>query len=87
MPRVQVDRGAIKYVLSGANIMIPGLTSAGGYLPDELESDVIVVMPLMKKKIKKNKTFIHFFLIKMIMAEGKQYALAVGISKFSAKEM
>lgn len=61
MPRVQVDRGAIKYVLSGANIMIPGLTSAGGYLPDELESDVIVVMPLMKKKIKKKQNIYSFF--------------------------
>jgi PUA domain protein len=34
-PRVQVDRGAIKFVLSGANIMCPGLTSAGAKLPDE----------------------------------------------------
>ncbi|EGV60028.1 translation machinery-associated protein 20 [Yamadazyma tenuis] len=34
-PRVQVDRGAIKFVLSGANIMCPGLTSAGGQLPEE----------------------------------------------------
>ncbi|TID21072.1 hypothetical protein CANINC_003532 [Pichia inconspicua] len=34
-PRVQVDRGAIKFVLSGANIMCPGLTSKGAKLPDE----------------------------------------------------
>ncbi|KAK6463516.1 PUA-like domain-containing protein [Scheffersomyces coipomensis] len=34
-PRVQVDRGAIKFVLSGANIMCPGLTSAGAKLPEE----------------------------------------------------
>ncbi|BGP12102.1 hypothetical protein JCM10213_005209 [Rhodosporidiobolus nylandii] len=33
LPRVGVDRGAIKFVLSGANIMCPGMTSAGGYLP------------------------------------------------------
>lgn len=32
-PTVQVDRGAIKFVLSGANIMCPGLTSAGAELP------------------------------------------------------
>ncbi|EGA58953.1 Tma20p [Saccharomyces cerevisiae FostersB] len=32
-PTVQVDRGAIKFVLSGANIMCPGLTSAGADLP------------------------------------------------------
>lgn len=34
-PRVQVDRGAIKFVLSGANIMCPGLTSPGASLPEE----------------------------------------------------
>ncbi|KAK8810644.1 hypothetical protein WA158_007219 [Blastocystis sp. Blastoise] len=35
MKRVQVDKGAIKFVISGANIMCPGLTSPGGYLPEE----------------------------------------------------
>ena len=30
MPKMQVDKGAIKFVLRGANIMAPGLTSAGG---------------------------------------------------------
>ncbi|CAH6719500.1 translation machinery-associated protein 20 [[Candida] jaroonii] len=44
-PKVQVDRGAIKFVLSGANIMCPGLTSAGGNLPEEnLEKDRIVTV-------------------------------------------
>jgi len=31
MKRMQVDRGAIKFVMSGANIMCPGLTSEGGH--------------------------------------------------------
>ncbi|OMJ24378.1 Translation machinery-associated protein 20 [Smittium culicis] len=35
LPKVQVDRGAIKFVLSGANIMCPGLTSPGAWLPEE----------------------------------------------------
>ena len=30
MPKMQVDQGAIKFVLRGANVMAPGLTSAGG---------------------------------------------------------
>ncbi|KAL7067542.1 putative translation machinery-associated protein 20 [Cryptosporidium serpentis] len=30
MPTMQVDKGAIKYVLKGSNIMCPGLTSLGG---------------------------------------------------------
>ncbi|KAA8908628.1 hypothetical protein TRICI_004746 [Trichomonascus ciferrii] len=33
-PSVRVDRGAIKFVLGGANIMCPGLTSKGAQLPD-----------------------------------------------------
>lgn len=45
-PRVKVDRGAIKFVLSGANIMCPGLTSAGAELPEApgLEADTIVAI-------------------------------------------
>ena len=31
---MQIDRGAIRFVLSGATLMAPGLTSAGGKLPD-----------------------------------------------------
>ena len=30
---VRVDRGAIRFLLAGAHMMCPGLTSAGGYLP------------------------------------------------------
>jgi len=41
---VRVDRGAIPFVLDGANIMCPGLTSAGGELPDGLEVDDIVAV-------------------------------------------
>ncbi|XP_057589293.1 malignant T-cell-amplified sequence 1-like [Hippopotamus amphibius kiboko] len=32
LPRQQVDKGAIKFVLSGAHVMCPGLTSAGAQL-------------------------------------------------------
>mmetsp|Transcript_85450 Transcript_85450/g.151093 ORF Transcript_85450/g.151093 Transcript_85450/m.151093 type:complete len:181 (+) Transcript_85450:81-623(+) len=34
MPKMQVDRGAIKFVLRGASIMCPGLTSAGARMED-----------------------------------------------------
>ncbi|KAL7718379.1 PUA domain-containing protein [Entamoeba marina] len=44
MKSVQVDDGAIKHVLDGSNIMCPGLTSAGGKLPDELEENEYVVV-------------------------------------------
>ncbi|KAH7889657.1 PUA-like domain-containing protein [Phlebopus sp. FC_14] len=33
LPRVGIDRGAIRFLLAGAHMMCPGLTSAGGYLP------------------------------------------------------
>ncbi|XP_021742597.1 malignant T-cell-amplified sequence 1 homolog isoform X1 [Chenopodium quinoa] len=39
MKKFQVDRGAIKFVFSGANIMCPGLTSPGGVLDEEVGSE------------------------------------------------
>ena len=45
---VGIDRGAIRFVLSGANLAAPGLTSTGGRLPeaDEAiqEGEVVAVM-------------------------------------------
>jgi malignant T-cell-amplified sequence len=35
--RISIDRGAIRFVMSGATLMVPGLTSAGGRLPDAEE--------------------------------------------------
>lgn len=43
MKKFQVDRGAIKFVLAGANIMCPGLTSPGGALDEEVEAETPVV--------------------------------------------
>ncbi|TKS72175.1 Malignant T-cell-amplified sequence 1 [Collichthys lucidus] len=42
LPHQQVDKGAIKFVLSGANIMCPGLTSPGAKLYPA-EADTVVV--------------------------------------------
>ncbi|XP_070024337.1 uncharacterized protein LOC107759207 [Nicotiana tabacum] len=44
MKKLQVDRGAIKFVLSGANIMCPGLTSPGGALDDEVGAETPVAI-------------------------------------------
>ena len=38
MNRLRVDTGAIKFVLSGANIMCPGLTSPGATIHNEVFS-------------------------------------------------
>ena len=43
MKSVQVDKGAIKFVLSGADIMCRGLTSPGGRLPEGLQAGEPVV--------------------------------------------
>lgn len=64
LPRMQVDKGAIRFVLSGANIMCPGLTSPGAKMT-RLEPDKVVA----------------------VMAEGKEHAVAVGMTKMSTDEM
>lgn len=64
LPMLQVDKGAIRFVLSGANIMCPGLTSPGACMTPVDKGTVVA-----------------------IMAEGKQQALAVGITSLSTENM
>ena len=65
MPKLRVDKGAIRFVFQGANIMCPGLTSPGAAMHDDVEEDTPVA----------------------IYAEDKTHALAVGITKMSARDM
>jgi predicted ribosome-associated RNA-binding protein Tma20 len=44
MPKLRCDKGAIKFVLSGANIMCPGLTSPGATIHDEVISVTYVTL-------------------------------------------
>ncbi|XP_011682583.2 malignant T-cell-amplified sequence 1 [Strongylocentrotus purpuratus] len=44
LPWQQVDKGAIRFVLSGANIMCPGLTSAGAKLAPAEEDSIVAIM-------------------------------------------
>lgn len=44
MPWMQVDTGAIRFVLGGANIMCPGFTSAGGQIPKPLPAGSAVAI-------------------------------------------
>ena len=44
MPRLQVDKGAIRFILGGANIMCPGFTSKGGWLPEALDAETPVAI-------------------------------------------
>lgn len=65
MPMMQTDKGAIRFVLGGANIMCPGFTSVGGSVPEGLASETPVA----------------------IYAEGKQHAMAVGLTKMSRDDI
>lgn len=47
---MQVDKGAIRFILSGANIMCPGLTSPGAKMT-KVEENTVVVSFLMTLKI------------------------------------
>lgn len=42
LPLEQVDKGAIRFVLSGANIMCPGLTSKGAKMTPVPKGTVVV---------------------------------------------
>lgn len=64
LPHMQVDKGAIRFVLSGANIMCPGLTSPGAKMTKVGDNTIVAVM-----------------------AEGKQNALAIGLTKLSTEEI
>ncbi|KAG5683741.1 hypothetical protein PVAND_013006 [Polypedilum vanderplanki] len=44
LPKQQVDKGAIRFVLSGANIMCPGLTSPGAFMNSVEKGTVVAIM-------------------------------------------
>lgn len=71
MTSVTVDKGAIPFLLGGANIMCPGLTNPGSYMPDDTEDGPGVAKGAGV----------------VIFAEGKQFAIAVGVMVMSSAEM
>ncbi|PKI85435.1 Tma20p [Malassezia vespertilionis] len=71
LPSIQVDRGAIKFLLSGANVMSPGLTSAGGRLPDPSKGE---------KPLKKGDAV-------GIQCQGKDHQVAVGVMQLDSEEI
>lgn len=44
MLKLRADQGAIKFVLSGANIMAPGLTSPGATIHNEVDAETPVAI-------------------------------------------
>jgi PUA domain protein len=76
--QVTVDRGAIPFVIGGAHIMCPGLTNPGGEMPPdgEVEDDDGFDKPGLAKGDGV-----------VIYAQGKEYAIAVGVMMMSSAEM
>ncbi|KAI0150321.1 PUA domain-containing protein [Xylariaceae sp. FL1272] len=86
-PTIRIDRGAIRFVLSGATLMAPGLTSAGGRLPsgtltersedgagEGLDDD-----ERWTRELEKGEPVV-------VSAEGKKEACAVGFLVMGTKE-
>ncbi|KAG5930962.1 hypothetical protein E4U53_002034 [Claviceps sorghi] len=80
-PTIRIDRGAIRFVLSGATLMAPGLTSQGGRLPrEDADRDLVEGREMdqrvdehgrWSRELRKGEPVV-------IVAEGKEEACAVG---------
>ncbi|KAF3767058.1 hypothetical protein M406DRAFT_337929 [Cryphonectria parasitica EP155] len=80
-PTVRIDRGAIRFVLSGATLMAPGLTSKGGRLPEPRDGDEGVDEDgRWSRELDKEEPVV-------ITAEGKEHACAVGLLVAGTKEV
>lgn len=87
MKQVRADKGAIPFVLSGANVMCPGLTSAGGDMPEELPAGTPVVRGVSNCRILSAMLTELNRYLQAIMAEGKELAMAIGILTLSTEDM
>lgn len=91
---IQIDRGAIRFVLSGATLMVPGLTSPGGRLPPSPSSEK-QDKPQRRKgendddddEAEATDAPLAAGAVVVVMAEGKQEACMVGELKMGTEEM
>ncbi|KAK3353219.1 PUA domain-containing protein [Lasiosphaeria hispida] len=90
-PTIRIDRGAIRFVLSGATLMAPGLTSKGGRLPEPKEREgepVAEGVPnegpdeegRWSRELEKGEPVV-------VMAEGKEEACAIGLLVMGTKDV
>ncbi|PQE21123.1 translation machinery-associated 20 protein [Rutstroemia sp. NJR-2017a WRK4] len=86
-PSIRIDRGAIRFVLSGATLMAPGLTSTGGRLPNGNAEEEGVYGETGegegwygRRELEKGEPVV-------ICAEGKEEACAVGLLSMGTKEV
>jgi len=75
---VTVDKGAIPFLLGGANVMCPGLTNPGGEMPPDGETQDAQGFDV--PGVAKGEGVV-------IYAEGKEHALACGVMTMSSAEM
>jgi predicted ribosome-associated RNA-binding protein Tma20 len=108
MPKLRCDQGAIKFVLSGANIMCPGLTSPGATIHDEVRrpgggcgrcrrgaSGALHWPHLRSRATCSPLQPLHLAApcqvpegaAVAIYAEGKEHAMAVGLTKLSTADI
>ncbi|KAI9158891.1 translation machinery-associated protein 20 [Paramyrothecium foliicola] len=81
-PTIRIDRGAIRFVLSGATLMAPGLTSKGGRLPAEGAAKTLEEGKELEQSVDDEGRWSRELAAGepvVIMAEGKEEACAVGI--------
>lgn len=73
-PSIRIDRGAIRYVLGGATLMAPGLTSPGGRLPEPTDAapEQLGADGRWSRELRRGEPVV-------VMAEGKEEACAVGL--------
>lgn len=107
MKKLRADVGAIKFVLSGAHIMCPGLTSPGATIHDEVHHPSRTrASPLSRGPAANLRVSLRGaqlcstlkqcvpYCLQVdadtpvaIYAEGKEHAMAVGLTKMSTKDM
>ncbi|KAI5865125.1 translation machinery-associated protein 20 [Durotheca rogersii] len=78
-PSVRIDRGAIRFVLSGATLMAPGLTSPGGRLPHP-EEPHLDADERWSRELPQGAPVV-------VRAEGKTEACAVGFLLMGTREV
>lgn len=44
LPKMQIDEGGIKHIISGSDVMCPGLTSKGGKMDDVAANTIVALM-------------------------------------------
>ncbi|KAI4116513.1 MAG: hypothetical protein LQ338_007702 [Usnochroma carphineum] len=88
-PRIRIDRGAIRFVLSGAALMAPGLTSPGGRLPsggqtpvqdDDEDDDDSGEKRYEGRELEEGE-------VAVVEAEGKEEACLIGQLRVGTREI